>query len=105
MHDESGRELQDWFRRSTEALPEQPFSLGVLARVWRSELRLRLLRYAAWLVALCSAYLLLPKLGPLVDGLATAPLGILAVGAEQWPLVLIALVVLVHQLLVRSARR
>ncbi len=87
MSDE--RDLQDWFERSTEALPPEPFTLAVLERVQRRERRLRWQLYAARLTLFSSCCLLLPELIAPLNRLATLPLTLVAVGGAQWPLLVL----------------
>ncbi|HTR01477.1 MAG TPA: hypothetical protein VMH83_15875 [Candidatus Acidoferrum sp.] len=79
------RDLQDWFNRSVEALPAEPFTLAVLQRVQRKERHWQLLRYLAWFAALSSCCLLLSELIPTLDALVTLPSAVVDVGGEQWP--------------------
>jgi hypothetical protein len=97
MSDEFDRELRDWFKRSAEPLPEQPFALTVLERIWRRQLSLRLQRYAALLVAAFSLWLLLPQL--------SVPLGALAGATGQWPVVAMVVAGLAYMLALRRVRR
>ena len=59
MTDERDSSVQDWFTRSMEDMPGQPFAWEVLARVRRRERKLRLQRYAAWCMAAIGFLLLL----------------------------------------------
>jgi hypothetical protein len=83
------RDVQDWFKRSVEELPRQPFTLAVLARVRRRERQLKLQRYAALLAAFSSFCLLLPELITPLNMLAALPLAVVDVGGEQWPLLVL----------------
>ncbi len=86
------QDLQDWFHRSVEELPPQPFTLAVLERVRRRERTLRWQLYAAQLAVLASFSLLLPKLIVLLNTLAALPVALAGAGGERWPLlVLLAL--------------
>jgi hypothetical protein len=97
------REVQDWFNRSVDEPPPQPFTLAVLARVRRRERQLRLQRYAAYLVAFFSFCLLLPELIAPLNMLAALPLAVADVGGEQWPL-LVLMVASVTYWLIKHAR-
>ena len=107
MSDDHDRNVQDWFDRSVEELPREPFTLAVLEQVRRRERHLRLQRYAALLVALSSFCLLLPELiaplSVLVNMLAAVPLVVIDVGGEQWP-VLVMMAMGVACWLIRHAR-
>jgi hypothetical protein len=81
------RDLQEWFKRSVEALPAQPFTQEVVERVQRSERHWQLLRYAAWFAALSSVCLLLVELIPV---LYTLPFAVIAIGGEQWPALVVS---------------
>lgn len=85
MSDDRDRDVQDWFNRSVEELPRQPFTLAVLEKVRRRERHLKLQRYAALFVAFSSFCLLLPELIAPLSMLATLPLAVVDVGGEQWP--------------------
>jgi hypothetical protein len=84
-------DVQDWFDRSIEELPHQPFTLSVMQQVQRSERHQRLLRSVALLVAGSSLCLLLPELIVPFNMLATLPLAVIDVGGEQWPLLMLIL--------------
>ena len=103
MSDDHDRDVQDWFNRSVEELPGQPFMLAVLKQVQRRERQLRLQRYAALLVAFSSFCLLLPELIAPLNMLAALPLAMVNVGGEQWPL-LVVMAIGGAWLLVRQAR-
>lgn len=89
MSDDRDRDVQNWFNRSVEELPHQPFTLAVLEKVRRRERHLKLQRYAAVLVACSSFCLLLPELIVPLSKLATLPLAVVAVGGEQWPVLVV----------------
>jgi hypothetical protein len=56
------RDLQDWFKRSVEQLPSEPFALEVFATVRRRERWSQLQRYAALVVVFSCLCLLLSAL-------------------------------------------
>jgi hypothetical protein len=89
MSEDREPDVQDWFKRSIEELPHQPFTQSVLARVRRKERLLRLQRYAALLVAFLSLCLLLPELIVPLNMLAALPLTVLAAAGGQWPLLVL----------------
>lgn len=89
MTEERDSDLQDWFTRSAEPLPSQPFAWEVLAKVQGREQKLKLQLYAAWLVAAFGFSLLLPRLLVLFDWLAALPLAVGAGGIERWPLLVL----------------
>ena len=91
MNEDHERDVQDWFNRSVEALPHQPFTLAVLDKVRRRERLRKLQRHAALLVAFFSLCLLLPELIVPLRMLVTLPLTLLAAVDAQWPWLLLLL--------------
>lgn len=78
--------LQEWFDRSKQLPPGEPFVAMVLVQVRRKERRLQVLRCLAVSTILASISLLLPELvGPL-NTLASLPVMILAAAGSYWPL-------------------
>jgi hypothetical protein len=104
MSDELDRDLQNWFKRSVETLPEQPFALPVLERVWRRELRLRLQRSAAWGVGVLSFLLLLPELAALLSALSLR-LTVTDAGGSRFVVLAALAALLTYSLALRNARR
>ena len=88
MTDERDSSVQDWFTRSMEDMPGQPFAWEVLARVRRRERKLRLQRYAAWCMAAIGFLLLLPRLTALLEWLTVLPLTVFASGGG-WPILVL----------------
>jgi hypothetical protein len=105
MNEDRGRDLQDWFNRSVEDLPRQPFTLVVLEKLQRKERFRRLLRHAAVLVAFFSVCLLLPQLVVPLNMLAALPMTVIAASGEQWPALVLLAVGLVYWLINRASGR
>jgi hypothetical protein len=91
MSEDREPDLQNWFNRSAQELPRQPFVLTVVQKVERKERLRQVQRYAAVLLAAFSVGLLLPELIVLLNMLAALPAKVMAATGEQWPL-LVALV-------------
>lgn len=102
MNDDRDRDIQDWFERSAEAEPREPFTQTVLEKVRRSESRLRLQHYAALLAAFFSFCLLLPELIAPLEMLAALPLALVAIGDEHWPLLVLTIMALAYALIRRA---
>lgn len=100
MSDE--RDLQDWFERSVDEAPPQPFTLAVVKRVRQRERRLQLQRYATGFAVSVSLFLLLPELVATFEMLAAVPLAVVDVGGKHWPLLVIVAVGVGYWLYVRS---
>lgn len=104
MSDGHDRDLQDWFARSAEELPGQPFVRTVMELVRRRERTLRWWRYAAVLVVSFSFYLLLPIFMVALNKLAALPSAVAEIAGDQWRLLLAGAAVVAYGL-VRQARR
>jgi hypothetical protein len=105
MSEDRERDLQDWFNRSIQELPRQPFTLQVVEKVKRKERIRQLQRHAALLVAVFSVGLLLPELiGPL-NRLAALPMTVIAASGEQWPLLVLLVAGLAYWLVSRARNR
>lgn len=103
MNEDREHDLQDWFDRSVEELPRQPFTAAVVDGVRRRQRLRQVRRYAAVLIAFFSVCLLLPDLIVPLNLLATLPLRVLAAGGEQWLLLVIPVMGVVY-LAVMQAR-
>lgn len=107
MSEELDREVQQWFMRSDEESPQQPFMSAMLERVHRRERRLRWQRHAAMLAMFAGCCLLLPELvaplGVLINTVGALPLVMAETGGEQW-LVLFLMGVGAAFVMVRQAR-
>lgn len=104
MSDELDRDVRDWFERSVEELPREPFTWDVMEEVSRRERRLRWWRYAAVLVVSFSFYLLLPVFVVVLNELAALPSIMAAMAGEQWRLLVVGLAVVGYGA-VKQARR
>jgi len=104
VSDERDRDLQDWFERSVEELPREPFTRKVMEEVRRRERRLRWWRYAAVLVVSFSFYLLLPVFVVVLNKLAALPSAMVAIAGEQWRLLVVGLAVVGYGV-VKQAQR
>ncbi len=105
MSEDYERDLQDWFDRSVEELPRQPFTLVVAEKVKRKERFRHMQRRAAMLVAFLSACLLAPQLIVPLNMLAALPVRVIAASGEQWPLLALLVVGLICWLLNRARNR
>jgi hypothetical protein len=105
MSEDRERDLQDWFNRSVQDLPRQPFTLTVVQKVQRKERFRRLQRYSALLVAAFSVGLLLPQLIVPLNMLSALPEKVIAASAEQWPLLVPLVAGLVYWLVNRARNR
>lgn len=98
MSEDRERDLQDWFNRSVQDLPRQPFTLTVVQKVQRKERFRQLQRHTPLLVAAFSVGLLLPQLIVPLNMLSALPEKVIDASAEQWPLLVPLVVVLVYWL-------
>jgi hypothetical protein len=105
MSEDHECDLQDWFNRSVQELPRQPFTLEVVEKVKRKERFRQLQRHAALLVAVFSAGLLLPELIEPLNKLATLPMTMIAASGEQWPLLVLLVAALAYWLVSRARSR
>ncbi len=105
MSEDRECDLQDWFNRSVQDLPRQPFSLTVVQKVQHKERFRQLQRHAALLVAAFSAGLLLPQLIVPLNMLSALPEKVIDASAEQWPLLLPLAAGLVYWLVSRARNR
>lgn len=103
MSEDRERDLQDWFNRSTQEMPRQPFTLQVVEKVKRRERSRQWQRYAALLAVILGACLLIPELKRLFGGLVAMTGASSAVLGEFWPLLILLPGGLVYWL-VRRAR-
>ncbi len=103
MSEDRERALQDWFKRSVQELPRQPFALQVRQKVQRKERLRQVQRYAALLLAAFSVGLLLPEVIVPLNMLAALPAKVVAAAGEQWPLILLPVAGLAY-LLIKRAR-
>ena len=102
MSEDRERDLQDWFNRSVQDLPRQPFTLTVVQKVQRKERFRQLQRHAALLVAAFSVGLLLPQLIVPLNMLSALPEKVIDASAEQWPLLVLLVAGLVYWLVNRA---
>jgi hypothetical protein len=105
MSEDRERDLRDWFRRSIEELPPQPFTLGVVGKLKRKERFRQLRRLATLLIVFFSVCLLLPELVRPLNMLAALPVTLIAASGEQWPLLVLLVVGLVYWLVNRARNR
>jgi hypothetical protein len=105
MSEDREGDLQDWFNRSVEDLPRQPFTLTVVQKVQRKERFQQLQRHAPLLVAAFSAGLLLPQLIVPLNMLSALPENVIAACAEQWPLLVPPVAGMVYWLVNRARNR
>lgn len=103
MSEERERDLQDWFSRSTQQLPRQPFTLQVVEKVRRREQSRQWQRHAALLAVILGVCLLIPELTELRGSLLTMTGTLSPVVVEFWPLLMVLPAGLVYWL-VRRAR-
>lgn len=89
MSEERDRAIQDWFNRSEEALPPEPFTQATMQQIRRRLRYLRWQRYGAMFVAVAGFCLLLSQLIVPLNALARLPLAIVDAGGEQWPLLVV----------------
>jgi hypothetical protein len=89
MSEDRERDLQDWFNRSTQDLPRQPFTLQVVEKVRGRERSRQWQRYAALLAVILGACLLIPELTGLFGSLVTMTGALSAVVGEFWPLLIL----------------